>query len=214
MTDACHFWMNWSINLVVAIGTVGAVIVALFGSGIQARLFPPKLVLTIDNPRGDATPVTVTAPNGESRREQARYYRLRVSNSKRWTKATQVRVQLLRLEEPGPDGGWQLKWAGQVPLRWTHQEIVPLEQTIGPNATCDLCSVVKDKWLELHPIILPANLADLARRRQPAYMRISVQVTSSEVDSDIRQFQISSDGQWKDGEVEMAQHLVVTTLPS
>jgi hypothetical protein len=199
---------------VVAIGTLGAVIVALFGSGIQVRLFPPKLVLTIDNLRGDATPVTVTAPNGESRSAQARYYRLRVSNAKRWTKATQVRVQLLRLEERGPDDRWQLKWAGQVPLRWTHQEIIPLEQTIGPSVTCDLCSVMKDKWLELHPLILPANLADLARRRQPAYMRISVQVTSSEVDSDIRQFQISWDGQWKDGEVEMAQHLVVTALPS
>jgi hypothetical protein len=102
MTDGWQFWMNWSVNLVVAIGTVGAVIVALFGSGIQARLFAPKLVLTIDNSHGDATPVTVTAPTGESRTEQARYYRLRVSNPKRWPKATQVRVQLLRLEEPGP----------------------------------------------------------------------------------------------------------------
>jgi hypothetical protein len=64
MTDDWQFWMNWSVNVVVAVGTVGAVIVALFGSGIQARLFAPKLVLMIDNPHGDATPVTVTAPTG------------------------------------------------------------------------------------------------------------------------------------------------------
>jgi len=213
MTDACwQFWMNWSVNAIVAFGTVGAVIVALFGSGIQARLFPPKLLLTIDNPLGDATPVMVRGPQGSSRPEQARFYRLRVSNPKRWPKATQVRVQLLRIEEPGPDGTWQLRWAGQVPLRWTHQEIVPLEQTIGPSATCDLCSVVRDKWVELHSLILPTNLT--AQYRGDAHVTITVQATSSEADSNICRIRISWDGQWRDGEAEMAQHLVLTELPS
>ena len=213
MTDACwQFWMNWSVNVIVAVGTIGVVIVALFGSGIQARLFPPKLLLTIDNPLGDATPVMVTAPRGSTRPEEARFYRLRVSNPKRWPKATQVRVQLLRVEEPGPDETCQLRWAGQVPLRWTHQEIVPLEQTIGPSATCDLCSVVRGKWVALHPVILPANLT--AHYREEAHLTITVQATSSETDSNICRIRISWDGQWHNGEAEMAQHFVLTELPS
>src|SRR5207247_343205 len=118
-----QFWMNWWVNLAIALGTLGAVFVALFGSWIRSKLFAPSLVLAIDNGRGDATPVTLTAPSGESRVERARYYRLRVSNQKRWPKATQVRIQLVRVEEPGPDGELQLKWTGEVPFEWTNQQI-------------------------------------------------------------------------------------------
>jgi hypothetical protein len=209
MTDAWQFWMTWSVNLVIAIGTLAAVVVALFGGWIRAKLFIPRLAVDIDNPRGDATPVVLTAPDGQSRIEQARYYRLRISNRNRWPKATQVRVQLVRYEEPGPDEQLQLKWAGEVPLEWTHQQIVPLERTVGPSATCDLCSVVKDKWLQLHPVILPANLGELAKRRTAADITISLKVTSSEADSPIFGFRLSWDGRWSDGEAEMAQHLIV-----
>lgn len=213
MQDGWKFWMTWAVSLVAAIGTFAAVAVALFGEWIRARLFTPRLALALDVPRGVATPVTITAPSGESRPEQARYYRLRVFNEARWPKATQVRVQLIRLEEPGPDGQLLLKWAGEVPLEWTHQQIVPLERTIGPSATCDLCSVVRGKWLKLHPVIMPANLADLALRRSAADVTVSLQVTSSEADSTICRFRISWDGQWNDGEAEMAQHLILKALP-
>ncbi len=202
------------VNLAIAIGTLAAVIVALFGERIRAKLFTPRLELTFDNPRGDATPVTLVAPSGESRQESARYYRLRVSNHKRWPKATQVRVQLTRLEEAGPDGQLFLKWAGEVPLEWTHQQIVPLERTIGPSATCDLRSIVRGKWLNLHPIIMPGNLADLAPRRSAADITVSVRVTSSEVDSPMNRYRISWDGNWHDGEAEMAQHLILKAVPS
>jgi hypothetical protein len=213
MTDAWQFWMTWWVNLVIAVGTLAAVVVALFGAWIRAKLFIPRLALELDNPRGDATPVVLTAPDGQSRIEQGRYYRIRVSNRNRWPKATQVRVQLVRYEEPGPDGQLQLKWAGEVPLQWTHQQIVPLERTIGPSATCDLCSVVKDKWLQLHPVILPANLGELAKRRTAADITISLKVTSSEADSPISRFRVSWDGKWNDGEIEMAQHLILTSVP-
>jgi hypothetical protein len=206
-------WKFW-VDVVIAIGTLAAVVVALFGEWLRARMFSPKLTLTLASPRGDPTPVTVTAPNGTSRVEQARYYRLRVSNQVPWPKATQTRVQLIRLEEPGPDGQLQLKWAGEVPLQWTNQQIVPLERTIGSSATCDLCSVVRGKWLELHPVIMPSNLEDLARRRTAANITVSLKVTSSEADSRIHRFQIDWDGRWSDGEIEMAQHLIIKPLQS
>lgn len=213
MQDGWQFWMTWWVSLVVAIGTLAAVVVALFGEWFRAKMFAPRLRLALASPRGDATPVTLMAPSGESRIEQARYYRVRVSNQVRWPKATQARVQLIRLEEPGPDGQLLLKWTGQIPLEWTHQQIVPFERTIGPDASCDLCSVVKGKWLKLHPLIMPANLADLALRRSAADITVNLQVTSSEADSGIYRFRMAWDGQWNDGETEMAQHLVVRPLP-
>jgi hypothetical protein len=69
-----------------------------------------------------------------------------------------------------------------------------------------------DKWVELHPLILPANLT--AQYRQDAHVTVTVQATSSEADSNICRIRISWDGQWQDGEVEMAQHFILAELPS
>ena len=214
MDDVWRFWMTWGVSLAAVVATFCAVMVALFGEWIRAKLFVPRLTVTLVSGSGERIPVTLTPPNGSPRIEEGRHYRIRVSNEKRWPKATQVRVHLTRLEEPGPDGQLQLKWTGEVPLRWTHQEIMPLERTVGPDATCDFCSVVKDKWLQLHPLIMPNNLAEIAFRRVPAKvdMTVSLVARSSEADSPIKRLQIAWDGRWSAGEAEMAQHLVIKEL--
>jgi len=201
-----QFWWNWAINLSVAIGTLAAVFVALFGDWIKAKLFRPKLSLSLVSRGGELKTAVLLSPNGATREEKARFYHLRVTNLVRWPTATQVQVHLMRLEEPGPDGELTLKWAGDVPLRWKFQEIHPISRTVGPSADCDLCSVIKGKWLELHPLIVPNNLP--ARRREKTDLVVSVQARSNEGESDIRRFRISWDGQWEDGESEMIHHLV------
>jgi hypothetical protein len=55
MQDGWKFW----VDVVIAIGTLAAVVVALFGEWLRARMFSPKLTLTLASPRGDPTPVTV-----------------------------------------------------------------------------------------------------------------------------------------------------------
>jgi len=212
MTPDEQFWWNWWVNLAVAAGTLAAVVIALFGEWLRARMFRPKLVIALDNPLGVPTPVQLTSPNGESRMEAGRFFHIRVTNSARWPAATQVQVNLLRIEEPGPDGGWQMKWAGEVPLRWSLQEIRPLTRVIGPAALCDLCSVVKGKWVELHPLIVPHNLAELARRREKVQMIVTLQALSAEANSDLVRFKIAWDGGWKDDEAEMEEHLVIRAV--
>ena len=202
-----QFWWNWAVNLGVAVATVAAVLVALFGDWIKARLFRPNLSVSLVSSGGELTTAVLLSPNGETREEKARFYHLRVRNLVRWPTATQVQVHLIRLEEPGPDGELKLKWAGDVPLRWKFQEIHPIARTVGPYADSDLCSVVKGKWLELHPLIVPNNLP--ARRREKTDIVVSVQARSNEGESNIRRFRISWDGQWEDGESEMIHHLVV-----
>ncbi|MFZ3091218.1 MAG: hypothetical protein WA240_11425 [Nitrospirota bacterium] len=117
---------------------------------------------------------------------------------------------MLRVEEPGPDGELKISWSGEIPIQWMHQQIHPLARTIGPAANCDLCSVVKGKWVQLHPLIVPNNLA--AVRREPTTMVVSLQARANEGESAITRFQISWDGKWDDGETEMARHLVVREL--
>lgn len=159
MTTAWQFWLTWITQVAIAVGTIAAVIVALFGGWLRARFAPPKLVLGLENELGVKTPVNLTAPDGSTREALSRWYHVRVDNKRRWSPATQVQVFLLRIEEPDASGEYQITWLGEIPIRWRDQEIKPLVRTIGYAADCDLCSVVKDKWVELHPLIAPMALA-------------------------------------------------------
>lgn len=207
MSPDSQFWWNWWVQLAVAVGTFAAVFVALFGDWVKSKFFRPNLLLSLVSPKGSLTTATLQSPSGETRSEQARYYHVRVANQKNWPTATQLQIYLTRLEEFGPDGEPIIKWSGDIPLRWKFQEIHPLVRTIGPAADCDLCSVVKGKWIELHPLVVPNNLQ--AHRAGKADFVVSLQARSNEGESKIHRFRISWDGQWHDGENEMANHLVV-----
>jgi hypothetical protein len=210
-----QFWWNWCVNVGVAAATFLVVFIVLFGDWIRARLFSPKLRIEFPNAEGVRTPVLLqwqSEQGLQQRTEDGRYYRARVKNLVRWPNATQVQLYLLRIEEPGPDGTLQLTWFGEVPLQWTHQEIYPLDRTIGPPADFDLCSVVKGKWIQLHPIIFPENLPHQCQWRNPTTLVVTVQARGNEGQSPLSRFQIAWDGKWEDGQVEMSRHLVVKAL--
>src|SRR5712691_4753665 len=83
MSAESQFWWNWWVSLGAAIATLAAVLVALFGDWIKARLFSPKLVLSLRNATGERTTVTLqwqTEQGLQQRIEEARYYHVRVSN--------------------------------------------------------------------------------------------------------------------------------------
>src|SRR5689334_7691888 len=91
------------LDALTAAGTVGAVVVALFGDRIRARWFPPLLELSIPNPEGHATPVIISfldsAGNVSTRQEDGRYYHVHVKNSAPGAKATQVQICLIQVDE-------------------------------------------------------------------------------------------------------------------
>jgi hypothetical protein len=194
----------------IALGTVGAVIVALFGQAFRAKFFPPKLALSLADALGEGTRVRITPPaesTEQPREEEARYYHLRVKNSRRWSPATEARVVLLQVEEPGPDGRLQVRWNGDIPLGWRHNSIFPPFRVVGPDAFADLCSVVRGKWIELHTLVSPFNLE--TRRRQAATLVVSVQVHATETNSNTLRLRISWDGGFAGGAQEMRRHLTV-----
>ncbi|HBH81276.1 MAG TPA: hypothetical protein DDY39_15750 [Nitrospira sp.] len=210
MSNESQFWWNWGVNLATAIATFGAAFVALFGDWAKAKLFSPKLVLSLQNDTGEKTTVTLqwsTEQGLQQRTEEARYYRIRLENKVRWPSANQTAVYLLSIEEPGPDDVLQVTWSGELPVQWTHQAIHPVLRTIGPDIYCDLCSVVKGKWLQLHPLIVPNNF--LLQRRNPTRLVVSLQAKGSEGESTISRFEIAWDGKWDDGDLEMRRHLIV-----
>lgn len=211
-----QFWFNWGVAVVVAVASILVVVMALFGGWVRAVLFQPKLGLRLLSVEGEKTPValawTDSEGNEQKREEDARYYHLRISNENRWRwpAATQVQVYLLRVDEQDADDNFRPVWSGEVPLQWRHQEVHPLTRTIGHTADCDLCNIVKGKWLSLTPLVEPANLE--IQHRGATKMRLHLQVRAVEADSPQKIFQLSWDGDWDDGDKEMARHMVITEV--
>ncbi|MBN1290414.1 MAG: hypothetical protein JXB48_01120 [Candidatus Latescibacteria bacterium] len=214
MREDSQFWWNWWVKFGATIATFAAVLIALFGDWIKSHLFSPKLVLSLRNNKGEKTIVTFQLQTEQGQQTQnvdARYYHVKVSNAVRWPIASQTRVFLLSIEEPGPDGELQITWSGELPVQWTHQTIHPFNRTIGPTAYCDLCSVLKDKWIQLHPIIIPNNFP--MKKSIATTLVVSLQAKSNEGESAIVRFKIAWDGKWDDGDVEMSHHLVIKEVP-
>ena len=207
MVSTWQFWLSLIAQVAIAVGTIAAVIVALFGGWLRARFAPPKLTLRLETNDGVKIPVNLTAPDGNTRQTEGRWYHLRVENERRWSPATQVQVFLLRIEEPDAAGEDRLTWIGEMPMRWRHQEIHPRVRTIGYPADCDLCSVIKEKWLELNLLITPSEIN--AKRRDACRLTLTLQARGMESDSNLLRVQIAWDGKWANDDKEMAQHMVV-----
>ena len=211
--DNSEFWLNWSVNFGTAIFTLAAVLVAMFGEKLKAKFFKPRLTLELENNHGEMTMITLewqTTDGMQRRTEEARYYHLVVRNERKWPSSTQTQVFLKQIEQPGPDGVLQIKWTGELPIQWTHQSLYPIARTIGPAATCDICSVVKGKWFQFHPLLVPNNFQ--LHYRDPCTVVASFLIKGNEGESKIYRFQLSWDGKWADGNQEMSQHFVIKDI--
>jgi len=209
-TPEWQFWMTWSVQVLSLGATFGAVLLALFGQGFRAKFFPPEFSIKLLSQDGEKTPVRLLPQEGDiqtERQGEARYYHLAVSNSRRWVTANHVEVVLLKIEDIGPDGQFKVAWSGAVPLKWRQQETITGPRSIGPTAHADLCSIVKNKWVQLHPLYVPFNLNLIYRNA--IRIRLTVQARSLEADSAPVQVELSWDGQWHDGATEMASHLKI-----
>lgn len=190
----------------VAVGTfltvAAALFIALYGEKLRAKYFPPLLSLKLGKPEGERT--QLKDQNG-AYIDDVRYYYVEVSNARRWSRADQTQVFLIRIEEPGPSGNLQITWSGDIPIRWRNQEIVPLLRTVGPSADCDFCRVERNGGLWLMPLIIPNNLN--AHRTGHCTFVATLQARSTLVDSEFLRILVAWDGGWDDGVEEMKSHL-------
>jgi hypothetical protein len=200
--------MYWAVQIAIAIGTVGAVIVALFGNWLRAWLLPHKLEIKVVDPRGHKIEATIRAPSGNERPEDSRWYHVRVENpNRRWLPVTQVQLFLLQVEELDAAGQFTTTWMGEVPLQWRYQELNPIHRTMGFPADCDLLSVVKNKWVELRPLYAPKDLPH--RWRQECKFAVTVHARGVEVDSNRLRVEVHWNGEWSDDAEEMSKKLIV-----
>jgi hypothetical protein len=205
-----QFWLNWWVQALVAIGTISAVVVAMFGEAFRGKFFPPVLQLDLANPEGEPTSETQSwEENGQTHKRDvpARYYHVRVSNARRWSPAQQVHVALLGMELPNANGEMVPVWSGDVPIGWRNGSIFPVSRTIGSEAFVDICSVV-DGRLRLHPLLVPNNLR--ANWTSACTLILTILARGAEADSAPFRLKIAWDGSWHNGAQEMQRHLSIT----
>jgi hypothetical protein len=126
MAQTTQFWWNWAVSLLSAFGTIGAVVVALFGDRLRPS---PRLHLARSTAASEGKKVdtTLTERQGDQPRQtQSRWYHVRVENQRRlYRTANEVRVYMLELQERNEAGAWETKWAGELPIKWQDEHTKP-----------------------------------------------------------------------------------------
>ena len=200
-----------SFEILTLLIAVTAVLVAIFRDWFRVKLFSPNLSVTLDRQQGYLADIDLLWSDEDgthhSRKEKARFYHLNVKNTRRWSKAQQVQLFLVAVEVHGEGGTVQESWTGNIPLRWRYQESNPLVQTIGHEAQCDLCTVVRGKWLELNPLFRPDELP--GPWKDAVTVHLSLQLRSLEIDLEPMKIGLIWDGKWEDGEIEIKRHFML-----
>jgi hypothetical protein len=137
-SPTAQFWLNWTVYLLSGVGTVGAVCVALFREFILSRLLPSRLRLSLRTDRPPISFRTVETARGPVTKQE-RFYHLRLSNGRRWAPVKSVRAVITRIDQKHKDGSYEMRWGGETPMRWEHQEFVPVTRAVGPEGYVDLC---------------------------------------------------------------------------
>ena len=179
---------NWA-QIVSAIGTLLAVIVALFGSQLRRLLVRPRLDIRVDNPDG------VVAEGEGGGQDSSRWYHLRVSNPHRWSPITSVRVFLLEVEWPEAGGGYRSAWKGAMPLQWRYAAAMEKSADMGFARDCDLCVITSDKVLRL-TLSFRGGIEDkYTTYSEPIRLRLTLQASGLEADSRRLKVQLDWNGQ-------------------
>ena len=198
MSNSQFIWYM-VVNIFVAFGTVGAVIVALFGR----KFFPPKLEVELANPQGEFTSWTQ-----DGKEHKARYYQVQVRNKRRWSPASDVSVHIVQMLVPGPDTILHEEWQGDVPITWKFRSSYPEPNRVGKPINYDLVSVNDENQVSLHPIAAATSFNRI--RAGSCRFAVLVQAKSAERDSKIVKINVSWDGIWERETEQMARHFFVT----
>jgi hypothetical protein len=114
-----------------------AIVVAIWGERIRQLWTQPKLAISLADAEGSLT----TRADGK----KGRYYSLDVTNKKRSSPASNVRVLLTEIKKKGPDQHWRpVTFSAPVHVTWKWPNITPPYTTIGPDEMATFGYIVED----------------------------------------------------------------------
>ena len=148
----------------------------------------------------------LTRSDSGERIDDSWFYHLTVKNTQKGPAAENVGLHLVSIEEAGPDGRAQTVWSGDVPVRCRNQESYPIERKMGGSIDYDLCMVRRSNLtLTLMPILSANNLPVVRAGR--CDFTVGYIVQSAQGESGKIRVRIAWNGQWSNGQAEMANNL-------
>jgi hypothetical protein len=213
------------IQALEAFGTLLIAALAIWGNQIAYYLAGPKLRIRLEASEGApwiplSFPKASSAGVGtEAPTVRAKYYHLRVWNLRPHALAQKVRVVLVEIRRPGPDGTMQRDPALTAPIQfhfqWAKQPNNPdfhdAAPTIGTShRLADIGMIREDKNFQLTTYVHPNNL-DLELQPNKRLQFVARAEAENALSNELV-IDVSWDGERHDGLAEMARHLVVTDL--
>src|SRR5258706_4339912 len=189
------------IQSLVAIGTISVAILAIWGDQIKFKFgLTRKLMLELHDEQGEPITFSDGMPS--------RYYHLRVSNKKRWSQATNVRIVITGMKRPAADGIFvNQPLSGPLQLVWRFNALHPLYSIVVPDEICDLGYLKRDDKFLLTPFVVPTNFNQFIGPNEK--VRVEVKALADNAESKPLSIDMSWDGIWSDDTIDMSKHLVI-----
>jgi len=217
-------WTKHTLDVLTAIGTVGAVIVALAIAvgggafrGIRGWKRRPLPRLTFD-PHADIRRETVTV-RGKAQMVPSPWVRLGVYNPPDRRAAEDVEVLVAAIRAISPPAGVEDEWIGEGwtsrnygPLGWTH--VSPPSLRIGPGAsrTVDLGCLISRHHdgasgggIERFMLGLPVRPLSMVDQLHPGSYDITLAITGSNFNARYFRIPFEFDGEWTPMEADEGQ---------
>jgi hypothetical protein len=211
--DAVREWL-------IAVGTIGAVVVALYVGVIRPRLRRPSLSLGFDGvDEEDAVIVQSAAPvkTWQQPTIDTAYLRLRVCNRESRDTAEDVEVLVERVRELAPRVGNQPSPSpalGNWPLPWSLSDPTTTRLNIPPGVErhVDLAHVYRDEPATrgAGPLILDIRPEPVMERHHLDFGKTEIRLVISARNADSRRYVVvvAFDGRWGVQD-DVWQHLIV-----
>jgi hypothetical protein len=187
-------WTSAFLSAVIAV-------LAIWGDPIRARLVGPRLAVAL-----------ITAAGEKLEGVTSRYYHLRVSNSRQWAPARNVRAALTGLAREGADQFFfVVPLSGPLQLHWQHPNKSPQYPVVGPDHTCDLGRVEREGGFTILTYLGRNSSLRLAAKER---MRVEIRALADNAESKPLFLEIAWDGNWSEDSIEMKMHLVIKPVSS
>ena len=200
----CKIDWNLVINAFIAVGTIGVMIIAIWGNWVKYRLVPPLLTIEPSNLRGTVTHFT----NGG----RVIYYHLLVRNSRSWSVANNCRVVLRAVSKMLPNGDFQnVPLPVQPTFIWAPAQVTPLLIDLSHEQTLDFGSVTEG-GNQFVPVLnfFPNNFRGFVE--QGSVVRYSLEIVADGLRSRPKVFEVAWNGQWSDNLDDMSQNLTIREI--
>lgn len=196
----CKIDWNLIIQFFIAIGTCGAVMVALWGEWIKYYLWPLSLRIEPHNTKG------VLGGDPDSI-----YYHLRVVNSRKWRIAKNCRVNLLEIHKQYPNGEfYPIPIVVESSFFWSPRSGSRINYDVNDWKEFDFLISVQNHnvrpLISFYPREFEGNVSPGGK------VRYVLQIVAEGFRSERQIFEVAWDGNWTTNLAEMGRHLTIREL--